>query len=86
MVSKLTEKLYTVSVTYDYVVVAKDLDDAYKQAWDNILAVRDLPEDAIDMLVSQGWSQDNCEWDGNWIPFGGDGIKKTKDYNNEEES
>ena len=71
--------LYTVTVSYDYVVVAEDLVDAeavgrgYMKDALSDLSVYDVDIDVTSGVTAYGWD-DEC------IPYGGDGNTRTKEY------
>lgn len=75
------KKLFNVTVSYDFVVEAEDDGDAFEVALQNLHnAIRDIPEKYIQILVDEGpyiWAHG---WDGDCIPYGGDGNTRTKDY------
>ncbi len=72
-------KLYTVRVTYDYVVVAEDEDDAEDVGREHVrdalfdLSARDIDLDVVEGVHAYGWD-DQC------IPYGGDGNTRTGEY------
>lgn len=74
-------KLFNVAVSYDFVVVAEDEEEANEIALQNLHnAIRDIPEEFIQILVDEGpyiWAYG---WDEDCIPYGGDGNKRTKEY------
>ena len=72
-------KLYTVTVSFDYVVVAEDEADAELVGRGYIRdALSDLGQWDVDLDVRPGASAHG--WDGECIPYGGDGITRTKEY------
>lgn len=75
------KKLFNVTVSFDFVVVAEDEDEANEIALENLHnAIRDIPEQYINILTDEGpfiWAYG---WDDECIPYGGDGTKRTKDY------
>lgn len=73
------KKLYTVRVTYDYVVVADSVNDAYAVGQSYIKeALRDMPIQDVDLDVVEG---DNAYgWDDECVPYGGDGNTRTGEY------
>ena len=74
-------KLYTVTVHFDYVVVADDVNDADAVARGYIKdALSDMSVFDVDVDVEEGVSA--YGWDGDCIPYGGDGNTRTKDYQN----
>lgn len=78
-------KLYTVSVSFDYVVVAEDVNDADLVARGYARdAMGDIGQWDIDIDVVEGVSA--VGWDGDCIPYGGDGNTRTKEYLNESQS
>lgn len=72
-------KLYTVKVSFDFVVVADNTHDAYQVglrfAKD---ALSDMPIDDVDMDIVPG--DDAYGWDDMCIPYGGDGNTRTSEY------
>lgn len=75
-------KLYTVTVSFDYVVVADDIGDAIdvgrgyiKDALSD-MSVHDVDIDAEFGVSAYGWD-DDC------IPYGGDGNTRTSEYKKE---
>lgn len=78
-------KLYTVTVHFDYVVVAEDVNDADLVARGYARdAMSDIGQWDIDIDVVEGVSAQG--WDGDCIPYGGDGNTRTKEYLNEAQS
>lgn len=78
-------KLYTVTVHFDYVVVAEDVNDADLVARGHIRdALSDIGMFDVDVDVVEGVSA--YGWDGDCIPYGGDGNTRTKEYLNESQS
>ncbi len=74
-------KLYTVTVHFDYVVVADDVNDADAIARGYIRdALSDMSIFDVDVDVEEGATA--YGWDGDCIPYGGDGNTRTKDYQN----
>lgn len=72
-------KLYTVTVEFDYVVVAESEIDAEKVAQQNIRqALSDISHYDLNYVVTPGATA--YGWDGDCIPYGGDGNTRTKDY------
>ena len=72
-------KLYTVTVSYEYVVVADDLTDAFsagleyaKEALGD-MSIHDVDCDVVAGVHAYGWD-DEC------IPYGGDGNTRTGAY------
>lgn len=77
-------KLYTVRVSYDYVVVADDAHDAYLVGRDYMRdALSDMPREDVDMDVHEGVHA--YGWDGACIPYGGDGNTRTSEYLKDEQ-
>lgn len=75
-------KLYTVSVAYDYVVVAENQHDALEVGMGYAKeALSDMSIRDVDVDVAPGVHAYN--WDGQCIPYGGDGNTRTKDYLND---
>ena len=77
-------KLYTVTVQFDYVVVAEDEADAedvgrgyIKDALSDI-SIYDVDVDVRPGVYAQGW-------DGDCIPYGGDGNTRTREFLKQEE-
>lgn len=72
-------KLYTIKITYDYVVVAEDEKSAYHTGLNSArealldLDIHDCDIDVTEGVHAYGW-YDDC------IPYGGDGNTRTGDY------
>ena len=78
-------KLYTVKVTYDYVVVAEDENDADAIARGYARdALGDMSIYDVDIEVYEGVSAEG--WDDECIPYGGDGDKRTGEYLKEQQN
>lgn len=76
------KKLYTVTVSYDYVVVADDIHDAYSVGLGHAKdALGDMDIHDVDMDIVPGAGA--YKWDNDCIPYGGDGNKRTSDYLNQ---
>ena len=79
MTATMTKKLYTVRVTYDFVVVADDENDADMvgrgYAKD---ALSDMSIHDVDTDVTEGVTA--YMWDNECIPYGGDGNTRTGEY------
>jgi len=74
-----TLKLYTVKVSFDFVVAANDVHDAYQVgAAEAAEAFRDLSVRDMDMDVTPGATA--YKWDDECIPYGGDGNTRTSEY------
>ena len=74
-------KLYTITVEFDYVVVAESEDEAKKLARQNVKqALNDLDFRDLEYAVEPGVHA--YGWDGECIPYGGDGNTRTKEYEN----
>lgn len=72
-------KLYTVKVSYDYVVEADTLTEAYLVGRRYIKdALSDMPITDVDMDAEPGVSA--YGWDDDCIPYGGDGNTRTGEY------
>ena len=72
-------KLYTVKVSFDYVVVADNVHSAYTIGADYARdALSDLSISDCDMDVTEGVHA--YKWDGECIPYGGDGNTRTSEY------
>ena len=72
-------KLYTASVTVDYVIVAEDLDEAFRKAQDYFpRAMSDVDGTMFVPDVSEGVHADG--WDDDCVPYGGDGNTRTGEY------
>lgn len=72
-------KLYTVKVSFDYVVVAEDIHHAYQVGLTHVTdALSDMPIGDVDMDVVAGVSA--YGWDDLCIPYGGDGNTRTSEY------
>ncbi len=72
-------KLYTIRVSYDYVVVADNVEDAEAigRGYAND-ALSDISIFDIDVDVQEGVSA--YGWDDDCIPYGGDGYTRTRGY------
>ena len=72
-------RLYTVQVTYDYVVVAENEREAigvglgYARDALGDISIHDVDIDVTEGVTASGWD-DEC------IPYGGDGDKRTGEY------
>lgn len=76
-ITTMTDKLYTVHVEYDYVVVADSDISAYAVAREYARdALSDLSTHDLDLDVTPGVTATG--WDGECIPYGGDGNKRTR--------
>lgn len=72
-------KLFTVRVSFDYVVVAEDDHDAWSVAIaEGRDAMRDISIHDCDIDISEGVTA--AGWDDMCIPYGGDGNKRTGEY------
>lgn len=72
-------KLYTVSVGFDFVVVADDGKEAYRVARESFKdALGDMSIHDIDLFITNGVTASG--WDDECIPYGGDGNTRTIDY------
>ena len=72
-------KLYTVSVSYDFVVVAKDMEEAYQIGHENIQeALSDMSSHDVDLHVVTGVHAEG--WDDRCIPYGSDGDITVGEY------
>ena len=72
-------KLYTVSVGFEFVVVAEDGADAHRVARESIRdALGDVSSNDIDLFVTSGVTASG--WDDECVPYGGDGNTRTGDY------
>ena len=72
-------KLYTVRATFDFVVVAESDLEAHRIAPGYIKdALDDISAFDVDIDVSEGVTAEG--WDGECVPYGGDGNTRTKDY------
>lgn len=72
-------KLYTVRVSFDYVIVAEDIHDAYTIAPEYARdALFDMNRNDIDLAIVQGVSA--YKWDDECIPYNGDGNTRTGEY------
>jgi hypothetical protein len=75
----MSKKLYTVKVTFDYVVVADDENDADMVGRGYIRdALGDMSIHDVDLEVTEG--VDAWGWDDDCIPYGGDGNTRTGEY------
>lgn len=75
----MSKKLYTIKATYDYVVVADNIHDAYlvgRQYFKDALS--DMPSTDVDLAAEQGVHA--YGWDDDCIPYGGDGNTRTGEY------
>jgi hypothetical protein len=81
----MTKKLFTARVTYDYVVVAENEEEADEVARGYLKdALSDMSIYDVDIDVEEGihsWG-----WDEDCIPYGGDGNTRTKEYVQSQES
>lgn len=76
-------ELYTVKVSFDFVVVAEDDKDAKKKAAAySEKALSDTPDIYIKTDIEYGVSAKG--WDGLCIPYGGDGVTTTADFKEKE--
>ena len=74
-------KLFTVTVEFDYVVVADSEDEAEHVARKTVKqALSDLDFWDLNYIVEPGVHA--YGWDDNCIPYGGDGNTRTKEYKN----
>lgn len=72
-------KLYTITVSYDYVVLAEDEDDADNVAREYAKdALFDISQYDIDVGIKEGVHADG--WDDECIPYNGDGNTRTGEY------
>lgn len=72
-------KLYTVRLSFDYVVVAEDDHDAFSVAiGQGRNALGDMSIHDCDIDVTEGVTAEG--WDDMCIPYGGDGNKRTGEY------
>ena len=72
-------KLYTIKVSYDYVVLADNLTEAYLVGRRHIKdALSDMPITDVDMDAELGVNA--YGWDDDCIPYGGDGNTRTGEY------
>ncbi len=73
------KKLYTVKASFDFVMAAESLELAEATAHRHIRdALNDMGEMDVETRVSVGATADG--WDGDCIPYGGDGKTRTEDY------
>jgi len=73
------KSLYTVRVSYDYVVAADGVDEAYAIGQSCIKeALYDMPINDVDVDVLEGVHAHG--WDNECIPYGGDGNTRTGEY------
>jgi hypothetical protein len=73
------KKLYTVKVSFDFVMAAESLELAEATAHRHIRdALNDMGEMDVETRVSVGATADG--WDDDCIPYGGDGKTPIKDY------
>ena len=74
-------KLYSVKLSFDYVIAVEDGEDPAFVAVDNANdAFHDITRDIFDVEVKPYESGDVAGWDNECIPYGGDGTKRTGDY------
>jgi hypothetical protein len=72
-------KLYTITVSYDFVVVGEDVEEAYDNGMYYLReALSDMPRDSVGIDVVPGVHADG--WDDECIPYGGDGNTRTGEY------
>lgn len=72
-------KLFTASITFDFVVAAENETHAHQVAMDEMReALNDMCRYDADIHITKGVSASS--WDGDCIPYGGDGNTRTKDY------
>lgn len=72
-------KLYTAKVTFDFVVVAENTNDAFGVALANMRdAFSDLDRHDVDVDIDSGANA--YKWDDECIPYGGDGNTRTGEY------
>lgn len=72
-------KLYTVTVEFDFVVVAEDEDEAREVAQSNVRqALSDISSYDLNYIVEPGVHA--YGWDDQCIPYGGDGNTRTGEY------
>lgn len=73
------KKLFTASITFDFVVVAEDENHAHQVAMSEMReALSDMDRYDADIDITEGVSANG--WDDDCIPYGGDGNTRTKDY------
>ncbi len=71
--------LYTVRVTFDYVIVADDIYNAYGVAPGYAReALCDMDRNDLDINITPGVSA--YKWDDECIPYNGDGNTRTGEY------
>ena len=76
---KTKDRLYTVRVTFDFVIEADSLTSVASVVEDNVQAAfNDIPSYLLDYTVKSGVHADG--WDDECIPYGGDGNTRTGDY------
>lgn len=76
-------KLITVTCKFDYVIVVADdeVDDPYFVANDEVRAA--FSDLSVDQLQIHCVPYERCPaqgWDGDCVPYGGDGNTRTKEY------
>jgi hypothetical protein len=72
-------KLYTTKVSFDFVVVAENANDAFGVALENMReAFSDLDRHDVDLDVEHGANA--YKWNDDCIPYGGDGNTRTAEY------
>lgn len=75
----MSKQLYTVKVEFDFVIVAESLREARAIAPNYIHdALNDISVHDTELFVTGGVSAEG--WDGECIPYGGDGTTRTKEY------
>lgn len=73
------KRLYTVTVTFDFVVAADSEFKAHLVAERQLKnAVDDISPQYVDVEIGYGVRAEG--WDDECIPYGGDGITRIKDY------
>ena len=78
-------KLYTAKVTFDFVVVAKNSNEALQVALFNMRdALGDLDQYQVDAEIEPGIH--TYKWDDDCVPYGGDGNTRTSEYKIKEET
>lgn len=76
---KTKDRLYTVRVTFDFVIEADSLTSVASVVEDNVQAAfNDIAQYLLDYTVKPGVHADG--WDDECIPYGGDGNTRTGDY------
>ena len=72
-------KLYTAKVSFDFVLVAENIREAFAVAVSEMReAFSDLDRNDVDLDIDEGANA--YKWDDDCIPYGGDGNTRTSKY------